>query len=77
MVGRRGGGRLAHTRLLPLINLENHAFVRYILMRRGIITSTAERSPAGTLDEDDRREISILLEAAAQYFSDDYPFGPE
>ena len=75
--GDQEGARAAHSRLLPLINLESHTFVRYILRRRGIITSTAERSPSGYLDEDDKREISILLEAAAQDFSDDYPFGPE
>ena len=75
--GDEEGARAVHRRLLPLINLESHALVRYVLRRRGIITSTAERAPSEGLDEADRREISILLEAAAQDFSAEYPFGPE
>ena len=54
-----------HRRLLPLILRENHPFMRYILKRRGVFTSTVERAPAGAdaLDEEDKREISILLRA--------------
>jgi 4-hydroxy-tetrahydrodipicolinate synthase len=76
--GDEEGARSLHTRLLPLIIRENHPFMRYILKRRGVFTSTVERAPAGMegLDEEDKREISILLES----IKDDvehYPFGPE
>ncbi len=76
--GDEAGARELHCRLLPLINLETHPFMRYILKRRGVFTSTVERAPAGVLalDDEDKREISTLIEA----FQDDvesYPFGPE
>lgn len=76
--GDEAGARDLHRRLLPLINLETHPFMRYILKRRGVFTSTVERAPAGVLalDDEDKREISTLIEA----FQDDvesYPFGPE
>ena len=50
-------------RLLPLINLENHPFMRYILKRRGVFSTLVERAPAGklALDEGDNREIATLL----------------
>ncbi len=69
------GGEV-HRRLLPLINLENHPFMRYILKRRGVFTSLAERTPAGplALDADDRREIDILLGAIVDDI-DSFPFG--
>lgn len=76
--GDEAGARDLHRRLLPLINLETHPFMRYILKRRGVFTSTVERAPAGVLalDDEDKHEISTLIEA----FQDDvesYPFGPE
>jgi 4-hydroxy-tetrahydrodipicolinate synthase len=72
------GARELHRRLLPLIIRETHPFMRYILKRRGVFTSTVERAPAGpdALDDDDKREISTLIEGIAgdvEY----YPFGPE
>ena len=76
--GDEDGARALHRRILPLINLENHAFVRYILRRRSVLTSTGERAPGGELDAEDRREISNLLAALeADDLSGDYPFGPE
>ncbi len=76
--GDRAGARDLHRRLLPLIMLENHPFMRYILKRRGVFNSTVERAPAGPegLDAEDKREISILLEAVADDVSS-FPFGPE
>ena len=76
--GDEAGARALHTRLLPLINLETHPFMRYILKRRGVFTSTIERAPAGALDLDgeDKREISIQI-AAIQDEVEYYPFGAE
>jgi 4-hydroxy-tetrahydrodipicolinate synthase len=76
--GDEVGARELHCRLLPLIIRENHPFMRYILKRRGVFTSTVERAPAGVeaLDADDKREISILLQAVEADI-DSYPFGPE
>jgi 4-hydroxy-tetrahydrodipicolinate synthase len=76
--GDEEGARDLHRRLLPLIIRETHPFMRYMLKRRGVFTSTVERAPAGpeALDADDKREISILLEAVANDI-DSYPFGPE
>ena len=74
--GDEAGARDLHTRLLPLINLESHNFVRYMLKRRGVITSLVERAPSPALDEADKREISTLLKAVADDI-DVYPFGPE
>jgi 4-hydroxy-tetrahydrodipicolinate synthase len=76
--GDEARARELHRRLLPLINLETHPFMRYILKRRGVFTTTVERAPAGAdaLDDDDKREISTLIEA----IRDDvmaYPFGAE
>jgi 4-hydroxy-tetrahydrodipicolinate synthase len=71
------GARELHTRLLPLINLENHYFVRYILKRRGVLTSMVERAPAPhKLDAADKREISILLKAVENDI-ETFPFGAE
>jgi 4-hydroxy-tetrahydrodipicolinate synthase len=72
------GARELHRRLLPLIIRETHPFMRYILKRRGVFTSTVERAPAGpdALDDDDKREISTLIEAIAGDV-EHYPFGPE
>ncbi|MEW6753744.1 MAG: dihydrodipicolinate synthase family protein [Candidatus Latescibacterota bacterium] len=76
--GRQAEARDLHRRVLPLINLESHPFMRYLLHRRGVFTSLVERAPAGrqALDEDDRREISILLEAVSPQVAA-FPFGPE
>ena len=75
--GDQVGARDLHTRLLPLINMESHFFVRYILRRRGVLTSMAERAPtAEPLDEKDKQEISTLLKAVENEI-ETYPFGPE
>jgi 4-hydroxy-tetrahydrodipicolinate synthase len=76
--GDQDGARELHRRLLPLINLETHPFMRYILKRRGVFTSLVERAPSGpqALDADDKREISTLLQAI-EADVEHYPFGPE
>jgi 4-hydroxy-tetrahydrodipicolinate synthase len=65
--GQEEEARALHRRLLPLINLESHPFMRYILKRRGVFSTLVERAPAGkmALDEGDKREISTLLQAIA------------
>ncbi len=58
------GAREIHTRLLPLISIENlHGviFCKEILKRRGIIKSTYTRAP-GSLDRYDHTEIDRLLQ---------------
>lgn len=76
--GDEAAARDLHRRLLPLIIRETYPFMRYILKRRGVFTSTVERAPAGPdeLDADDKREISTLIEAIAGDVTS-YPFGPE
>lgn len=76
--GDKAGARELHQRLLPLLVRERQSFMRYVLARRGVFTSTVQRAPAGPfdLDADDKREISILLEAIAADVTA-YPFGPE
>ncbi len=76
--GQEAEARELHRRLLPLINLETHPFMRYMLQRRGVFTSTVERAPAGpyALDAADKREISTLLAAIAGEI-EAYPFGAE
>ena len=75
--GDQKGARDLHTRLLPLINLESHYFVRYMLKRRGVITSLVERAPSAQIpDEEDKREISNLLKAVEEDI-EAFPFGPE
>jgi 4-hydroxy-tetrahydrodipicolinate synthase len=74
--GDEAGARDLHTRVLPLINLESHAFMRYTLKRRGVFTSLAERAPSRQLDDDDKREISVLLKAIENDLNG-FPFGPE
>jgi 4-hydroxy-tetrahydrodipicolinate synthase len=76
--GDTDGARDLHTRLLPLINLENFPFMRYMLQRRGVFSTLVERALPGpeTLDIDDKREISILLKAVAGDV-DSYPFQAE
>ncbi|NJN81517.1 MAG: dihydrodipicolinate synthase family protein [Caldilineaceae bacterium] len=76
--GQQEAARDLHRRLLPLINLETHPFMRYILKRRGVFSNTIERAPAGVnaLNAADKREISILLKAIEKDV-EFYPFGPE
>ncbi len=76
--GQEDKARDLHRRVLPLINLETHPFMRYMLKRRGVFTSLVERSPVGVqaLDEDDKREISILLKAIEDEI-EAYPFESE
>ena len=76
--GDQAGARALHTRLLPLINLETYPFMRYMLKRRGVFTALVERAPAGALalDAEDKREISILLDAIKDEI-EYYPFGAE
>ena len=76
--GEQEQARDLHRRLLPLLNLETHPYMRYILKRRGVFTSLVERIPSGkqTLDAGDRREISILLKAVENDLNG-FPFGPE
>ena len=76
--GDEAGARELHSRLLPLIMRENHPFMRYILKRRGVFSSTIERAPAGVdeLDAADKREISTLIEAIQGDVAS-YPFGAE
>jgi 4-hydroxy-tetrahydrodipicolinate synthase len=76
--GEEVKARELHRRLLPLIIRETHPFMRYILKRRGVVTSTVERAPVGpdALDDDDRREISILIKEIENDV-ESYPFGPE
>jgi 4-hydroxy-tetrahydrodipicolinate synthase len=76
--GNETAARDLHRRLLPLINLETHPFMRYILKRRGVFTSLIERAPAGALalDADDRREITRLLAAIAPDVRS-FPLGAE
>ena len=76
--GDQAGTRAMHTRLLPLINLETQPFMRYMLKRRGVVTSLMERAPAGAtaLDAQDKAEISIQVEAITDLV-ESYPFGPE
>lgn len=76
--GDEAGARTMHRRVLPLLNLETHAFMRYMLMRRGVFSNAIERAPnrAQALDAEDKREISMLLEAIKGDI-DAFPFGPE
>ncbi|HEY3341492.1 MAG TPA: hypothetical protein VGK81_05720, partial [Anaerolineae bacterium] len=61
-----------------LINLENYPFMRYMLKRRGVFNTLVERALPGSemLDDEDKREISILLKAVAGDV-DSYPFQAE
>lgn len=76
--GKEEEARSLHRRVLPLINLQSHPFMRYLLKRRGVFSTLVERVPNSkiALDEDDRREISKLLEAIEDDLNG-YPFGPE
>ena len=76
--GQEEDARAMHRRLLPLIILENHPFMRYILKRRGVFSTLVERAPAGklALDEGDKREIDTLLETVAGDI-ESFPILPE
>jgi len=63
--GDQTGARELHRRVLPLINLESHVFVRHVLRQRGVIRSLAERSPGVPLSQEDREEIGILVREIA------------
>lgn len=76
--GKEQEARSLHRLLLPLLNLETHPFMRYVLKRRGVFSNTIERAPSGVvaLDEGDKREISTLLEALKDHI-EVFPIGPE
>ena len=76
--GEEERARELHCRLLPLIIRETYPFMRYMLKRRGVFTTTVERALPGpdALDEGDRREITTLLRAVEQEITR-FPFGPE
>jgi hypothetical protein len=52
--------------------------MRYMLKRRGVFNTLVERALPGSemLDDEDKREISILLKAVADDV-DSYPFQAE
>lgn len=77
--GDEDGARDLHRRLLPLINLENHPFMRYMLNRRGVFSNTIERAPnrQPKVDDELKKEITILLKAIEKDIHQDFPFGPE
>ena len=76
--GKKEAARDLHRRVLPLINLESHPFMRYILKRRGVFTTTVERSPnrQPPIDDTLKGEISTLLKAVEGDI-EAFPFGPE
>ena len=76
--GKEEEARSLHRRVFPLINLQSHPFMRYLLKRRGVFTTLVERAPNNktSLNEDDKREISTLLDAIEGDLNG-YPFGPE
>jgi len=76
--GDQAEARALHRRLLPLIVRETHPFMRYVLNRRGVTTSTTERGPARwpSLDEGDRREISVLVQEVSSELGS-FPFALE
>lgn len=76
--GDEAGARALHCRLLPLIVRENQSFIRYMLKRRGVLTSTVERAPSSlnALTSDEKRELSTLIQAIEGDI-ESYPFGPE
>jgi 4-hydroxy-tetrahydrodipicolinate synthase len=74
--GNEAEARDLHTRVLPILDLETHPFMRYMLKRRGVFTSLSERAPQRQLDAEDKREISILLKAVENDLNG-FPFGAE
>jgi 4-hydroxy-tetrahydrodipicolinate synthase len=75
--GDEEGARDLHRRLLPLINLASQPYMKYILKRRGVLSSLVERAPSRQPGVDDylKQEISILLRAIEGDI-DTFPFGP-
>lgn len=76
--GDQEAARELHRRLLPLIQLETHPFMRYILKRRGVFSNTIGRAPEGAqaLNAEDKAEISRLIKLI-EHDLNGYPFGPE
>ena len=76
--GQEAEARALHRCLLPLMNLERHPFMRFILKRRGVFSTLVEQAPAGklALDEGDKREIDTLLQAIVGQI-DSFPILPE
>ncbi len=76
--GDEDNARDLHRRVLPLINLESHPYMRYILKRRGVFTTLVERAPnrQPAIDDETKREISNLLKAIEGEVTT-FPFGPE
>lgn len=70
------GARELHRPLPPRDGVNGGALIRYILRRRGVLTSMTERGPSPALDAEDRKEISTLLDAVEGDVRG-YPFGPE
>jgi len=75
---KQNEARDLHRRVLPLINLESHPFMRYVLKRRGVFSNTIERAPnrQPAIDDELKREISILYKAIEDDIGG-FPFGPE
>lgn len=75
--GDQEAARDLHRRLLPLINLETHPFMRYVLKRRGVFTSLVERAPnrQPAIDDELKEEITVLLKAIERDI-EAFPFGP-
>ena len=63
--GDRAGARRLFNQLLPLINLIlilGLPLCKEVLVRRGVFTSAAMRTPgSGRLDDGDRRELDAVL----------------
>ena len=59
--GQEEEARALHRRVLPLINLETHPFMHYILWQRGVINSLVGRTPTGALalDAEDKRRFLL------------------
>ncbi len=76
--GDEEGARDLHRRVLPLINLESHPFMRYILKRRGVFSNLIERAPnkQPAIDDELKKEITILLKVIEDEI-DAFPFEGE
>jgi 4-hydroxy-tetrahydrodipicolinate synthase len=69
--GRRDEAHDLFDAHLPLIRYEQQpgiglAVRKYVLMRRGIIASDAQRKPGGALSKAGRAEVDFLLERLAR-----------
>jgi 4-hydroxy-tetrahydrodipicolinate synthase len=76
--GDQEAARELHRRLLPLILLETHPMMRYVLQQRGVFSNTIGRTPDGAqaLNAGDKAEIA----RAFKYIEGDlngYPFKAE